>query len=342
MFYLRPATLTDLPALLLAARHLDSVNLPNDEQRLAEAIGHAHRSFAAEVPAAARELLFVMVERQPDGEERVVGSSMIFAQHGTRRAPHIFFDVIDDERYSETLDRHFHHKILRLGYNYDGLTEIGGLVLLPEFRGHPEQLGKALVNVRFLYIALHRELFRDDMVSELMPPLEADGTSLLWEAVGRHFTGLSYQEADRLSRQNKEFIRTLFPQDPIWASLLPPAAQALIGVVGPNSKAVEKILVRAGFRYAQQIDPFDGGPHFHARTDELGPVKAARRILIRAVEAGSAEVVPALVAVDRPEAPRFLATRALVQIRPDGVVLPPAAAELMAVGPGATVGLLPL
>ena len=163
MFFLRPATLTDLPALLLAARHLDSVNLPNDEQRLAEAIAHSQRSFAGDDrPRAERELLFVLVERLAGGDgkhgkhERVVGSSMIFAQHGTRRAPHIFFDVIDDERYSETLDRHFHHKILRLGYNYDGLTEIGGLVLLPEFRGHPEQLGKALVNVRFLYIALHR------------------------------------------------------------------------------------------------------------------------------------------------------------------------------------------
>ena len=173
----------------------------------------------------------MLVERAADGRaeghERAIGSSMVFAQHGSRRAPHIFFDVIDEERYSETLDRHFHHKMLRIGYNYDGLTEIGGLVLLPEFRGHPEQLGKALVHVRFLYIALHRAVFRDDIVSELMPPLEPDGTSLLWEALGRHFTGLSYQEADRLSRQNKEFIRTLFPQDPIYASLLPPAAQAL-------------------------------------------------------------------------------------------------------------------
>ena len=341
MFYLRPATLTDLPALLLAARHLDSVNLPNDEQRLAEAIGHSQRSFAGEVPAASRELLFVMVERLT-GTERVLGSSMVFGQHGSRRAPHIFFDVIDDERYSETLDRHFHHKILRLGYNYDGLTEIGGLVLLPEFRGHPEQLGKALVNVRFLYIALHRQLFRDDIVSELMPPLQPDGTSLLWEALGRHFTGLSYQEADRLSRLNKEFIRTLFPQDPIWASLLPPAAQALIGVVGPNSKSVEKMLVRAGFRYAQQIDPFDGGPHFHARTDELVPVKASRRIPVRSLGNPGEDATAALVAVTRDVAPWFLATRALVQATPDGLVLPAAAAGLLGVTPGDQVGLLPL
>jgi arginine N-succinyltransferase len=342
VFYLRPATLTDLPALREAARHLNSVNLPDDEQRLAEAIEHSLRSFAGELPAAARELLFVLVERLAGGAERVLGSSMIFTQHGSRRSPHIYFDVIDEERYSETLDRHFHHKLLRLGYNYDGLTEIGGLVLLPEFRGHPEQLGKALVNVRFLYIALHRALFRDDIVSELMPPLEPDGTSLLWEALGRHFTGLSYQEADRLSRQNKEFIRTLFPQDPIYATLLPAQAQALIGVVGPNSKGVEKMLLRAGFRYAQQIDPFDGGPHFHARTDELAPVAAATRSTVRSVAAPSAGAIPALVSVDRSGPPHFLATRALVDARPDGLALPPEAAQLLEIGPGAPVGLLPL
>ena len=62
---------------------------------------------------------------------RVLGTSMIFAQHGSRRAPHVFFDVLEEERYSQTLDRHFTHRVLRIGYNYKGLTEIGGLVVAP-------------------------------------------------------------------------------------------------------------------------------------------------------------------------------------------------------------------
>jgi arginine N-succinyltransferase len=36
-------------------------------------------------------------------------------------------------------------------------------------------------------------VFRDRVLSELLPPLEADGTSKLWEALGRRFTGLTYQ-----------------------------------------------------------------------------------------------------------------------------------------------------
>jgi arginine N-succinyltransferase len=236
---------------------------------------------------------------------------MIFAQHGSRRAPHIFFDVLDEERYSETLDLHFAHRVLRIGYNYKGLTEIGGLVLLPELRRHPERLGRSLAYVRFLYLARHRSLFREEVLSELMPPLEADGTSLLWESLGRKFTGLSYQEADRLSQTNKEFIRALFPQDPIYVTLLPPHVQELIGQVGPDTRGVEKMLRAVGFSYASRIDPFDGGPHFQAPTDEISVVRAAgaARVADPLAPELTAPLRTVLVARERAAPPHFLAVR---------------------------------
>ena len=278
MFLLRDIAPADLDDLQKAAVHLDSVNLPDDRPALAEII---ERSIAPRSPASCPSPNAASCSSRPGwvtatepGE--VVGTSMIFAQHGSRRAPHVFFDVLEEERYSETLDRHVAHRVLRIGYNYKGLTEIGGLALRPEFRRHPERLGRSLAYVRFLYLARHRQLFRDEVLSELMPPLEPDGTSLLWESLGRQFTGLTYQEADRLSQTNKEFIRALFPQDPIYTTLLPPHVQALIGEVGPETKGVEKMLREVGFAYAHRIDPFDGGPHFHARTDDITLVRAAR------------------------------------------------------------------
>jgi arginine N-succinyltransferase len=340
VFYVRGATAADLDGLLAVAKHLDSVNLPNDPARLAETIQRSERSFAGKLEPARRELLFVMCER---GAERVVGSSMIFAQHGTRRSPHIFFDVIDEERYSETLDRHFHHKVLRIGYNYAGLTEIGGLVVLPELRGHRERLGRTLVLVRFVYIALHRALFRDEMVSELMPPLESDGTSLLWEALGRNFTELGYQEADRLSRENKEFIRTLFPQDPIYASLLPEAARALIGQVGPHSKGVEKILREIGFRFANRIDPFDGGPHFQARTDDVTAVRDTRRARVGEIGPGAPPgAAPHLVAAEPAAAPWYRAVRTPARLHGEDLALGEEAARVLGVATGDAIAVLPL
>ncbi len=227
-------------------------------------------------------------------EKKVIGTSMIHAQHGTRRAPHVYFEVVKEERYSETLDRYFVHQCLRLGYDYNGPTEIGGLILLPEYRGNPASLGKLLSYTRFLFIAMHREVFRDRVLSELLPPLEEDGTSVLWEHLGRIFTGLTYQEADLLSKDNKEFIKALFPHSMIYTSLLPDEVNRVIGEVGPATRGVEKILRRIGFEYAEQIDPFDGGPHFIARTDDISLVQGARKVSV--IEANGGEGPWSLVA----------------------------------------------
>ncbi|HVR64467.1 MAG TPA: arginine N-succinyltransferase [Polyangia bacterium] len=348
MFVLRDVTAGDLDALLAAASYLDTVNLPEDRAYLSALIATSQRSFAGEIDVADRKLVFVLEDEQAEtsGGTPVVGVSMIFAQHGSRRAPHIFFDVIHEERYSETLDRHFFHQVLRIGYNYKGLTEIGGLVLLPAYRRHKDQLGRLLSYVRFMYIAMHRRVFCDEVVSELMPPLEANGTSLLWESLGRRFTGLSYQEADRLSQTNKEFIRALFPQDPLYATLLPAHVQELIGRVGPETKGVERMLSEVGFAYAHRIDPFDGGPHFHARTDDITLVAATRRLRLSPDEQSiesDAPLVRCLVAREGPGEPRFLAVKtATPPPANDGTLaLPADARRALRLVPGDELAFLP-
>jgi arginine N-succinyltransferase len=280
MFVLRESRREDADALLKLARHLDTVNLPANPERLEQILDHSVRSFSGEIEPAAREYVFAL-ENADTGE--VVGTSMIHAQHGTRRAPHVFFQLLEEERYSETLDRYFVHQCLRIGYNYDGPTEIGGLILLPDYRGRPSGLGKLLSYARFVYMAMHRERFRDKVISELLPPLEPDGTSVLWEHLGKKFTGLTYQEADLLSKDNKEFIRSLFPHDLIYVSLLPDEVAEVIGRVGPNTRGVERMLRQIGFEFADQIDPFDGGPHFIAATDDITLIRGARQVRAEAV-----------------------------------------------------------
>jgi arginine N-succinyltransferase len=310
MFRIRQSYREDVDQVLSVAEHLDTVNLPAERKHIEAILDRSDRSFAAEVPAAEREFLFVLEDL---AKQRIIGTSMIYAQHGTRRAPHIFFRVENDERYSVTLDKHFVHQTLRIGYNYDGPTEIGGLILLPEYRRTAEALGKTLSYVRFLFIRMHRALFRDKVLSELLPPLEPDGQSKLWEALGRKFTGLTYQEADLLSKDNKEFIHALFPDDPIHTELLPDDVRTMIGQVGPETKAVESMLLRIGFEYAGQIDPFDGGPHFAARTDDITLVRDAREVELRTAEVAGGERPWAVLAVELPgQRPKFRAIGARV------------------------------
>jgi arginine N-succinyltransferase len=271
-YEIRAATTDHLESLCELAQYLDTVNLPNDAVALEALLRISERSFRGEIQnSRRREYIFVLWDRELD---QAIGTSMVIAQLGHRGSPYIYFDVRREEKYSVTLDRHFVHTILATRYSYDGPTEIGGLVVHPGYRRRAERLGTLISYVRFLFLAMRRTDMRDEVLAELLPPLEPDGTSHLWEAVGRHFTGLSYREADRLSKGNKEFIKGLFP-DEIYATLLSPEAQRVIGEVGADTKGVEKLLRRIGFRYAERVDPFDGGPHFVARTDEISLVRGS-------------------------------------------------------------------
>ena len=338
-YVIRGATPDDAPQMMELARHLNTVNLPNDAEAVAEILDLSLRSFSGAVKdPRRREYVFVLEDLQA---QRIVGTSKILAQLGRRDAPYIFLDVIVEEKYSPTLDRHFVHTVLRLGHSYEGPTEIGGLIVLPEFRLVPERVGMMVSYVRFLFMAMHRGLFRNEVVAELLPPLLPDGTSHLWEALGRKFTDMSYSEADRLSKRNKEFIKSLFPSGDVYVSLLPTDAQEVIGKVGRETRGVEKMLRRIGFQYCNRIDPFDGGPHFRAATDE--------RLLVRRTRHGPARPVDvlegprALVATDLRDAPFFRATSCPVAFSDDGtVLLPRRVFDFLGIAEGADISVLPL
>ncbi|MGC4092466.1 MAG: arginine N-succinyltransferase [Polyangiaceae bacterium] len=301
-YEVRGAMRSDEEELLTLAGFLNTVNLPNDRAHIQRLLDHSERSFQGEVAKNHRKFVFLL--RDIEGE-RAVGTSMIVAQLGRRDAPYIYLDVISEEKYSHAVDKHFHHTVLKIGFSYKGPTELGGLVVHPEHRRAGERLGLLISYVRFLYIATHRELFQDEILAELLPPLEADGTSHLWEALGRHFTSMSYAEADRLSSTDKTFIRDLFPSGDIYASLLSPEAQSVIGKVGNQTRGVEKMLRRVGFRYAERIDPFDGGPHFVAGVEDVSLIQETRERRLCDLRVPSSGSPRALVGRDENKPPFF-------------------------------------
>jgi arginine N-succinyltransferase len=310
-FEIRALLPGDEEQLLEVARYLNSVNLPHDRETIAEIVDTSYRSFTGQIADhRLRQFVFVLIDRN---KEAIVGTSAIFAQLGRRGAPYIYFDVFDEEKYSATIEKHFKHVVLRIGYSYNGPTEIGGLVIDPSYRRAHDRLGTMISYVRFVYLATHQNLFQDEVLAELMPPLEPDGTSRLWEALGRHFTDMSYSEADRLSKKNKEFIKALFPEGTIYASLFRPEAQAVIGKTGAQTRGVEKLLRRIGFRYAHRVDPFDGGPHFTARMDEISLVADTRKSKADRPFSPGPNDLRALVAIELGEAPFFRAVMAQVK-----------------------------
>lgn len=278
LFLIRSVREDDLEELYRLANMVYFINLPADREILKEKIRLSVESFSgALIDKFAREYIFVMENRE-DGT--LLGTSMIIARHGNPNSPHMYFELKEIQKYSETLHSGFIHKVLRLKFDEDGPTEIGGLVVNPNFRKHKAKLGRQLSYCRFLFIKMKRRWFKNHILSELMPPLTESGESILWEAVGRKFTNLSYQEADILSRKNKEFVTSLFPKGDIYTCLLSGEARDAIGKVGTGAEPVRHMLERIGFTWNEHIDPFDGGPHYWAETDKLNLVRVTKRFAV--------------------------------------------------------------
>lgn len=341
-YEIRGAVPSDQSELLRLARHLNSVNLPDEPGHISRLLEASEKSFLGQIENPRRRKYVFLIRDLERGE--AVGTSTIVAQLGRRDAPYIYLDVSTEEKYSSSTDRHFHHQVLRIGFSYDGPTELGGLVVHPEHRRADEKLGLLISYVRFLFIAWHRELFKNELLAELMPPLEPDGTSHLWEAFGRRFTGMSYAEADLRSSEDKTFIRDLFPRGEIYASLLAKDAQDVIGKVGAQTRGVERMLRRVGFRYAERIDPFDGGPHFVANADEVVLIQNTRPVSFAGAlpEGELPSGARALVGRELREAPYFRAVACRVSEQDGGLRLPADFAAVLGAAPGEQLRILPL
>lgn len=336
-FVIEAATPRHTDQLYALAKHLDTVNLPADKDAVAQLLLGSEASFSGQIRLENnRRYVFVVEDRET---QRLVATSSIVAQLGRPEAPYVFFDVSTEEKYSRDRQLHYEHQVLRLGFSYDGPTELAGLVVDPTYRQHPSKLGLCISYVRFSYIAARRAWFQDELLAELLPPLEPDGTSHLWDALGRRFTNMTYREADRLSHENKDFIRDLFPSQAVYACLLSDEAQRVIGEVGAQTRGVQKMLTRIGFTYNHRVDPFDGGPHFTAPTDEVTPIAAHRALPAVAGEGGATLALVGRFS-DRP--PYALSVPALVHLEADHVVVPNAVLETLQSAPGDVLAVTPM
>ena len=335
-FLLREARRTDHRQILRLARELDSTSLPTDADELAELLQCSKASFAGKIRDRSRARYVFAAEEIRS--RRIVAVSMIIGKHGTPSSPHYYFEVAADERYSHSLKRMFRHTYLRLRYSMDGPTEIGGLIVSPAARGHPERIGKQISWVRFLYIARNRRRFEKDLLAEMLPTTLPGHGNHFWDHYGRRVTGLSYKQADRLSTRDKEFIRALFPDAPIYVLMLPEEIRSAIGEVGVNTRGALRILEQAGMRYLNQIDPFDGGPYYGARVDEIAPIKShARYQAIAGTPDDSARFM-----VARHDTRGFRAVASIAQPRKRQIILPAAVLNLLKVRPSDQVDVTPL
>lgn len=285
-FVVRAVRRDDSQQLLELARQFTLLNLPAERRVIETKIERSEASFAGELGKADAEYIFVAEDIEA---ELVVGSSMILAKSGTEKNVNFSFKVLKKERFSRELGIGFIHQILRLRANTDGPTEVGGLVVDRAYRRRPEKVGRMISLSRFLYIGMEPTRFENELHSEMAPPLTEEGRSEFWEALGRRFTGMPYQEADQISSQNNGFIQSLFPEEDIYLALLDSKARLVLGRVGEETQPALHLLNRIGFKYKEEVDPFDGGPHLGCTTADCTIIQNSRKGKLKKARGGEFE-----------------------------------------------------
>ncbi|MFM9959270.1 MAG: arginine N-succinyltransferase [Phycisphaerales bacterium] len=294
MYLIRPAKLDDLPTLLKLARMVYFINLPPEKDIIAEKIrrsqaafkaagdgaqaahGSQHHSTSGTGAASAKSPLFMFCIE--DTETRnCLGTSSIISRMGGPGHPNLSLQLRHRELFSRDLQQGVKHTTAQLHLDESGPTEIGGLILQPSMRGHPQRIGKQISLARFHFMGLFRAWFADKVIAEMMGPITPDGNNTLWEYFGRRFINLTYAEADKFCQYSREFMTSLLPREEIYLTLLPPEARALIGQVGPDTLPARRMLEELGFRNHDKVDPFDGGPQLECDTDKVPLARGAVR-----------------------------------------------------------------
>lgn len=289
MWLVRPAQPGDLNDILdIAGGQAPrmSSTLPKKQDALAAKIALSSRSFSsANKPDEPKRFLFVL---EDTGTGTVHGVSGIDARAGNGQP---FYNYRQDAliHASHELGVSRRVEVLYPSHALTDHTLLGSFAIRPELRGTDgfELLSRA----RLLFIASHRTLFTDQVVVEIQGVQTDDGEVPFWDSLGRHFFNMDFETADQYSGLlSKTFIAELMPPNPIYVTLLSPAAQDALGQPHAHTRATYELLQREGFRTGCYLDIFDAGPVLEARTDALKSVVTSHPKTLHAAHTDDGEI----------------------------------------------------
>jgi arginine N-succinyltransferase len=272
-FRVRPATPKDFDAIYEMAKLTGGgfTNLPADKGTLVEKLAKSENAFAKTEEEQGNDCYIFMLEDPREGLVR--GTCQVFGQVGVIQAFYSYH-ISTLTQWSPELGKTFRNQMLSLTTDLEGSSEVGGLFLHPAMRAGG--LGLLLARSRYLFIREHRERFGDRVLAELRGVLDDAGNSPFWDALAGKFFDMSFPEADQFNAINgTQFIADLMPRTPIYTSLLPEAARAVMGQPHPTGRAALRMLEAEGFHYDRYVDIFDGGPTVTCRTDQIRTIREA-------------------------------------------------------------------
>ncbi|HVF84128.1 MAG TPA: arginine N-succinyltransferase [Sphingomicrobium sp.] len=330
-FRVRPASPDDFDAMYEMAKLTGGgfTNLPADKGTLVEKLARSEDAFANETDAQGTDCYIFMLE--DPREKSVRGTCQVFGQVGVTQAFYSYH-LSTLTQWSPELGKNFRNQMLTLTTDLEGSSEVGGLFLHPAIRAGG--LGLLLARSRYLFIGQHRERFGDRLIAELRGVMDDAGNSPFWDALAGKFFDMSFPEADEFNAvHGTQFIADLMPKTPIYLSLLPETAKAVIGLPHPTGRAALRMLESEGFVYDRYVDIFDGGPTVTSRTDQVRTIRESSEERVAGI--GEGGPMKMLLAAGRLK--QFRACLGEVRRLDDGLQISREAAELLEVGEGDTI-----
>ena len=265
-FLIRSAVPGDEKQLKKLAETFHLCSLPKSLSGIQRKIRLSGLSFSGALPFQERVYLFVLEDRE---SRRLVGSSQILARYAGETHPHFLLDEGDSS--------------LCLKFVQSAAVQVGGLVLLPEFRRGPEKLGRQIGAVRFLYMLHEPEIWPKEVEVSLTAPLKDENrVSDFWSAVGQKALSLDYQAGSGLyQRDFSEFLSRIPPKMRIDLKSLPEGAQRAVRDIHPETLSLYRGLLKLGFRKTAYRHFLDGGIALKARRDEIPFTARGRKALWR-------------------------------------------------------------
>lgn len=335
---IRPVEERDLDQLheLAQLTKYGLTTLPKDRATFEKRVRQSLRAFEDLDDADPQGQLYLFV-MEDTNLQKVVGTCGIVSKVGGFK-PFYAFRLEKEVQESKTLGSKREHHVLHLIKNHDGPTEIGSLFLHPEFRGGGN--GRVLSLSRFLFIAEYPKLFEQEVIAEMRGVVDEAGHSPFWEALGVHFFGIDFPNADMLSLINKDFIEELIPRHPVYLDLLSSEAQASVAQVHPNTVPARRLLESEGFAYDQLVDIFEAGPVLHCPQTDIRTVRQSLALPVVAIEPALDQDF--LLAIVSAADPYFRTSSGKVIKTDEGLVLESQLAKELQVTTGQRVRFAPL
>lgn len=161
---------------------------------------------------------------------------------------------------------------LQLGNDHTGASELADIAWHREGMDEPTQaeLLRVLIDAALRRLKSERALHGDRLIVELPGLRDEQGQAPFWLGLGKHFYGgdVAALAASHGPRW-RSWVASLLPRQPVYACLLPAAAQAAIGQVNADARVLAGVLDGLGFSSDGHIGIADGGPVFVAAVDRL-------------------------------------------------------------------------